>query len=460
MTSPANQKVYVYCDDGELLSYTSGLATETEAIAAGTIAAGGNGAAYYNDYIYMCEPTKIWRYGPIAAGSPAISNSLIANSELLDGWNAGSDTALTGTTYQGVRSVTYPNHSMHVHTDGALYLCDFASGIGMIHKIKTTYAGVNDGSQYNVLDLPFDVKPYDIESYGNDLAVIGTKHGTDTAIAQGRSYLFLWDTTSDSFYREVPIPCGFVSAMVNVRGQLYIWGGTTDFGWQLYRYNGGYDIELLCESYDGAPPFSGAVDTYGDRVIWGAYITSPSELAEVLSYGYQNSQLGKTAVHSIGVFPATHTFPIISALKFVQSQSQSLKKPIIGGRTTTTATYTLAQFKADVAKSSRFISSLYRVGRPFRLKQISFALTSAVVSGVTIVPSILFDNTSTKTLATINNTNYPGEKDIKYKALEIDASSVSDYQPKQDFYLQFDITGTSDIGIELPIEIILETRDD
>jgi hypothetical protein len=460
MTSPANDKVYVYCDDGELLSYTSGLATETEAVAAGTMAAGGNGAAYYNDYIYMCEPTKVWRYGPITAGSPAISNSLIANGELLDGWNDGTDTALTNTSYQGIRSVTYPNHAMHVHTDGALYLCDFASGIGMIHKIKTTYAGVNDGSQYNVLDLPFDVKPYDIESYGNDLAIIGTKHGSDTLISQGKSYLFLWDTISDSFYREVQIPAGFVSAVVNVRGQLYIWGGTVGFGWQLYRYNGGYDIELLWDSYDGSTPFAGAVDTYGDRVVWGAYITSPSELAEVLAYGYQNSQLGKSAVHSIGVFPSTQTLPVISALKFVQSQSQSIKRPLIGGRTTTTATYTLAQLKTDVAKSSKFISSLYHIGRPFRLKQLSFSLTSVVASGVTIVPSILFDNSSTKTLATINNTNYPGEKDIKYKAMEIDAASVSDYQPKQDFYLQFDITGTSDIGIELPIEIILETRDD
>jgi hypothetical protein len=112
---------------------------------------------------------------------------------------------------------------MHVHTDGALYLCDFASGIGMIHKIKTTYAGVNDGSQYNVVDLPFDVRPFDIESYGTDLAIIGATIGSDTVLQQGKSWLFLWDTTADSFYRQVPIPAAYVTAVVNIRGQLLIW---------------------------------------------------------------------------------------------------------------------------------------------------------------------------------------------------------------------------------------------
>lgn len=470
MTNPVNGLLYSYNTDGELISYDN-FASET---VIGTPTSGnGAGGAYYNNYIYMATPTNISRYGPLNS-SPAIVNTY---------WTAAATTglgltALVDTTYPGTRNVNYPNHAMHAHTDGALYFCDFDStsttdttrGKGLIHKIKTKYgtAGAitndgagDDGSAYNVLDLALGYRPFDIESYGTDLAVIGSVLGTSTVIRQGESALFLWDTVSDSFYRQVPIASSFISAVKNVKGQLYIWGGSVDFGWQLYRYNGGYDVELLWDSHEASPPYAGAVDAFGDRVAWGAYVTTPITGACVFNYGYQNSKLGKDILHNTGVADTTGTLPVVSALKYVQ-QAQSVKRPIIGWRTDSAATYGISRWATGGTKNSVWRTEVFNVGKKFSISDIRIPLTGAIASGLTITPKIYFDDeASNKTLTVINSTNYTaGDMSVTYKQEEIEQAATTPLFGYANFFLEFAFTGTSDIGIALPIEITVQTYDE
>lgn len=473
MTNPVNGLLYSYNMDGELISYDIGAGFGSETVIGTPTSGVGNGAAYYNNYIYMATPTDISRYGPLNS-SPAIVNTY---------WTAAAtaglaQTAMVSTTYPGTRNVDYPNHAMHVHTDNALYVCDFDStsttdttrGKGLIHKIKTKYGtagaitndgSANDGSQYNALDTAIGYRPFDIESYGTDLAVIGSVLGTSTSAKQGDSALFLWDTVSDSFYRQVPISSAFVSAIKNVKGQLYIWGGSIDFGWQLYRYSGGYDVELLWDSHEGSPAYAGAVDAFGDRVTWGAYVTSPITGACVFTYGYQNSRLGKDVLHNAGIADTANTLPVISALKYVQ-QSQSVKRPIIGWRTDSSATYGISRWVTATTKNSVFRSEVFNVGKKFAISEIRVPLTGAIASGLTITPKIYFDDeASTKTLAVINSTNYTaGDVAVTYKQEEIEQATTTPLFGYANFFLEFAFTGTSDIGLALPIEITVQTYDE
>ena len=108
LTNPKNALLYSYNSDGELVSYTSGMASET---LIGTPTNGvGQGACALGDYLYLAGTTDISRYGPLS-GSPSIA----------DTWWTGTCglTALTNTTYPSLRSLAIPNHAMHVHNDGS-----------------------------------------------------------------------------------------------------------------------------------------------------------------------------------------------------------------------------------------------------------------------------------------------------------------------------------------------------
>jgi len=79
LTNIKNSLVYVYNSDGKVVSYTSALASET---LVGTPTNGaGNGAVYYNNYLYFATPTDISRYGPLN-GSPSLTNTVWTGATL------------------------------------------------------------------------------------------------------------------------------------------------------------------------------------------------------------------------------------------------------------------------------------------------------------------------------------------------------------------------------------------
>lgn len=327
VTNTKNEIVYAYMADGKFVSYDSSLGSET---LIGTPSSGdGNGAAYYNNYIYLATPTDVSRYGPLN-NTPSLTDNVWTGSTL------GSQTALTNTTYPSLRNTPIPNHAMHVHVDNNLYMCDFINGQGMVHRINTkkgTYEGdTNDDSGYSAIPnkLPFGYYPVDIESYGTDLVVLAIQ-ATSSVVNQGKAALFFWDTTSTSFYRKLPIPDPIATSVRNSNGILYIFSGNAVNGVRVSYYNGGDSIKDSIYLEEGTPPFAGAVDELGNRIVFGGWSSSPA-CACVYAYGSKKADLPET-LHNVARPTAPHyggNNHTVTALKYVQ-QSSNIKPQLIIG---------------------------------------------------------------------------------------------------------------------------------
>lgn len=459
ITNPKNTNVYVYADDGDFISYSSALTSGSESVIADVDDGNGSGAAYYNNYIYLATTIDIARYGPLD-NSPTLITGVWTGATL------GSQTQLGAATFPATRNVNYPKYPMHVHSDNKLYFGDFISasnankGKGVVHYIKTTRTtdegNTNDGSLYNALDLPFGYKIFDIESFGTDLAILASQVGSDTTINQGKAALFLWDTVSDSFYRQIDIPCPLGTALLSHGGVLYIWGGSMDFGYQLYEYTGGFSVRVVGHFMDNSsPPFAGAVDAYGDRISWGTVITYPSAAAVVATLGYQSPGFSDYALNNIvKAGTSTNTLPIISAIKYAQATSRT-KYPVIGWRTDTSATYGLEK-RSGSATLGSVVRWHFVLGKKFQIKRLEVPLADDVDANTGIAPKIYLDNASSSMTPTaINNTNFSGKRKIIYKAPELVGANGTN-----DFTLEFTWSGTNPMPILLPIVIEGETFDD
>lgn len=455
MTNPKDALVYFYLGNGRLISYNSSLAGET--LAATATSSSGNGAVYYNNYLYLFTNTDVSRYGPLD-GTPALTNSVWTGSTL------GTQTALVNTTYPttgSARGGAYSNHVAFVHSDNKLYFCDFDStsstaatrNRGLIHFIRTTFSTTegtgNDGSTYNALDLPLGFKPTCLGNWGLDL-VIGAFQGTNATLDQGHSALFFWDTTSASFYRQVSLPDPFVSAILNNNGILYIWAGkfSSTGGYSLYRYIGGDSVQEIAAFEEGHPPMAGAVDALGDRVIWGSWQTYPDNAACVWSWGSKDRRL-PGALHNIARSTATasSTAGMVTCVKYVEQRSNALPAPVIGWND---ATVQGIDSLSTTYQSSFWRSQRYSLGKRGIVKKIIYQLGAALAANMTIVPTIFIDDANTSTaLTTINSTNYSGRRVIQQANVPFN----------DNFLLQLNWTGTALCPITLPIVIEVETQE-
>lgn len=296
ITNPKTDSTYVYANDGKVHTISSSFAMGTALDTITTSA--GNGACYYNNYIYFAKNTDIARFGPIS-NSPATTQAWWTSSPL-------SKTALTNTTYPAINGVTIPNHPMAYHQN-RLYVGDVnASGIGCIHMINTkkgTYEGDTDDttvpSAYNVLDFNYQWFPTCLEAFGNYLA-IGVIEGSSTAVKQGNAKVLIWDTiattTAPNIIAELPDP--LITAMKYVNGILYVFSGSASGGMRISRYLGGEQFEELFYLDDQLPPFQGAVDYVINRVVWGNKTTTPAISGSVMALGskVRNLQMG---IHNI-----------------------------------------------------------------------------------------------------------------------------------------------------------------
>ena len=107
----------------------------------------------------------------------------------------------------------------------------------------------------------------------------------------------------------------------------------------------------------------------------------------------------------------------------------------------------------STANVSVWRSLLYEVGGPFKINKVSIPLTTAVSSNHTLIPTLLIDDENTSTaLDTINSTNYSGsERRIVF---------YPQVQGNNNFNLQLRWSGSSIIGVSLPIVIEGETLKD
>lgn len=445
LTNPKNTLIYAYLSDGKVLSYTNDLGTET---VVGTPTSGaGNGAEYYDNYLYFATPTDISRYGPLN-GSPSLTNTY---------WTSTlSKTALVNTTYPSINGVTMPNHVMHYHAPtNNLYFADVVNGKGTIHYISTTKTTVegdtNNGSTYAKLTTtPWGYLPTCMESFGSDL-VIGCVQGTDSTTLQKNAVILFWDTVATSPTKTVSkeLPDPLVTAMKNVNGTLYVWLGSATGGTRLIKFIGGYSWQEVGYWEESYPPLNGAVDHWLNRVVFGGNTVYPEASASVWAVGSKvaqinNASAGGPPINNILNTKSTGNNPMVTALKYVTHSSNKIRQPIVGWKDDTTKGIDKVTTGGG---TSVWRSQVFRVGKPFSLNRIRIPLTQAVAANMTLIPKIYVDElTSSQTLQTINNTNYPNSENSI-------AQRMSNVKGKHSFLLELRWTGSALLGVALPITI-------
>lgn len=419
----------------------------------------GNGAAYYDNYIYFSRSTTVARYGPLN-GTPSFTDDYWAGSlgktPLTD-----NDIGFFDYPYEVFETEPYSNHLLHRHSDGRLYILDTVDNKGTIHYIQTTKTTVegdtDDGSTYNAVQVGYGLRPTAIESYGSDL-VIAFVEGNDLGTTE-RAKIAFWDTTSSKVNRItwVEYPDGIVTALKNVNGVLYAFSGTAlGGGFRITQYVGGQTFKDVYFSENGSPPRQGAVDGDGNRLLFGSYSNTPEYRGSIYSLNLIKSGL------STGVFNVMATSSsgaIITCLKFGRDANQNSKLSFLGGLM---AGYSVGgqgaldrtDFLSYQYAPSVWWSQTYRVGQPFKITKIRIPLAQVVAANMTVTPKIYTDDGdgTSYTLTAIDNTNFSGKRNIVLRPENL----VGEHN----FWLELRWTGSALCTVGLPITIEYELIDD
>jgi|TARA_R100000501_G_scaffold4526_1_gene9666 hypothetical protein len=452
MTPPrGTELLYAYCADGKLLSYDTSFTEALVTTTGGTQGQGGRGGVYYNNYIYMAygssetRQADIARWGPLD-GTPALQESWWGSTIGL--------TDLDNETYPTVQGSVLPNHPMHVHTDGRLYVGDFDSststaatrGRGLIHFIETEFATdegtADNGSTYNALDLPFGMMPVDIESYGTDLAILAIPATSGATFRGGRASIFFWDTLSDAFYRRVDISDPGAGALLYHNGRLYIFSGSYTQGCRVSVYLGGNEIQQIAFLPYAEMAFAGGVEGLGDRIYWGSRTTYPDNAGCVFALGYKNMNI--PALHNI----ISSDGAMVTSLLRARQDSFNNTDLIVGSNSPT------IDRRTGDPNTSKWRTKAYQVGQPFSINRVSFGVGEAIAANHTLTVRLFesLDNTAVDpggttgvALETVNNTNFAdSERRIVL---------TSDFEGVNDFQMQLAWTGTNTLPVLLPIII-------
>jgi len=455
VNNPKNTLTYVALRNGKVISYSSSLASET---LVGTVTGSHiDYATYYNNYVYFfgtgASKDDVSRYGPLN-NSPALTNGVWTGSTL------GTQTALTNTTYPSLRSIKLPNHVAFSHGDGSLYFLDFKDGQGLVHRINTkkvTDEGDTNGttvvSAYNALDLPFGFYPTSITNFSTSLLITGI-YTIDDTVNQGRSAFVLWDPTdTESFYLgPVFLPDPLCTASLNVNGVVHLWTGNAKNGTRLSRYLGGESVQEIEYLEESMPPFAGAVDALGSRVVWGGYQTYPNTGAVVWAHGSKNAKMPQ-GLHCIAKTASAGATPIITALRYVLQSSNITPQMVVAWNDADNSGIDKYSTSATLASEIRW---MFNIGRDFEITKISIPLAGAVAANTSIVPSVLLDDASTtKTLTEINNTNNSSDRKVVFSGVDL-----KDFTGSNNFILKLAWTSTNPLPVALPIIIELDVYDD
>lgn len=455
ITEPKDTKTYVVQSNGRLISYDNALGTET---LVGTVAgSSASGAFYYNNYIYITGTgasfDDVSRYGPLN-GAAALTDNVWKGATL------GTKTALTNTTYPTLRGISMPNHPGFAHSDGSAYFVDFANGKGMVHRINTkkvTVEGDTNGttvpSLYNALDLQFGFYPTAIAPYRRYVVILA-QQSTDSTVAQGKSALFVWDPTNATTFDDfvlLPDPIG--TALLNHEGRLIVFTGNAQGGVRVSEYAGGDNTNELAFLEEGLPPLCGAVETLGNRIMWGGFTTYPANSASVFSIGSKRADLPQ-GIHNIICTTSAGANQMVTAIRNVQQANFSSPRLIVSWKDGTSQG--IDRFSTTATYVSRFRSELVPVNSVFSLNQIRIPLGAAVSANTTITVKVwLDDESSSVTLPVINNTNYSGKRVVNFKQ-----SDLLQCRGVNNFLLEFIWSGTSQLPVLLPIEMIIERFND
>lgn len=464
VSNPKNGLYYIYDAAGSVYSANVNTNTLTEIADlndGGTAA--GNGAAYYDNYVYFSRSTTIARYGPLD-GTPSFTD---------DYWvGVLGKTALVDKAYPIDISLglEYPNHILHRHSDGRLYILDVVDNRGTVHYIattKTTVEGDTDNSStYNKLQFGYGLWPTTVESYGSDLAIalFEGAPGVGANTSRTRAKIAFWDTTSANFNKIIwrEFPDEIITGMRNVNGVLYVASGNSRReGFRLTRFIGGYTIEEVVYIETGQPPYPNAMDGDSSRLLFGSYTNSPITASAVYSYGLQKASLSQgifNVSNSTGSSSAT-----ITSVVLLRNNNLEFNYPIIGWSAGSNDGEKNGIDRQETNYSNApcvWWSQIYRIGQPFKITKIRIPLAQAVSTNIIVTPVIYTDDGmgttytggSSNGLAVINNSNFSGKRHIVMRPENLTG--------EHNFWLELTWTGAELCVIGLPITIEYELIDD
>lgn len=449
LTNPKNALVYVVLSNGKIISYNSSLASET---LVGTLTTCiGQGAEYYDNYLYFRKNADVARYGPLN-GSPALTQNY---------WTSTLSLATPKhTTYPTINGVKIPNGDMHRHINNKLYFCDvFAvAGVnankGILNYIKTKKTIVegdtDNGSTYNALDFGYGVYPVCIETYQMDL-VVALIEGVNTSMMRGK--IAFYDTTSVSCTSitsiEAPSEKEIFTAIKNVNGTLYAFSGFLTGGCRVSKIVSGYSLEEVVYLPEEYPPISkGAIDHLVNRFCWGSNSIEPAVAGCVYAIGSKEQKL-PSGLQNIIRCTATKTNPMVTAVKFVQSDGK-IQLPIIGYKADD------SEFGCDKKTTGCNGNNIFRSeviipenwNEKFMLKKLRLSFGQAIAANMEIKVYLYVDNAIANRTWTINNTSgHSGKRFVVlYPQIEI----------SNNFFIEIHFTGSALLCISLPITGILE----
>lgn len=416
--NPKNITTYVYSSSGSVYSVDSGLSAIT---ALGDLndggTASGNGCAYYDNYMYFARDTTVARYGPLN-GTPAFTD---------DYWvSTLGKTALSNSTYSEISESSFevPNHILHRHTNGALYIADVLDNQGVIHYIKTSKTTVegdtDNGSKYDALDLPYGYFPTSMESYGDFLVIaVAEMSSSVTFNSPLRARIIFWDTTSETYNQIIDheVSDALISKILNVNGTLYFFAGTPNSnGLKVYRYIGGNSVEEVILIGEAHPPLPGAVfhDTKAFYFACNTYNFSLEARPRIYMY-----DLNLSALHSIGAQANQSGLQTsITSIAKQKSSGSDVTSFVYSGWTNGTISGISRQdnnTNLDSPGSSvstvnaEWISRSFSIGMPFKILKVRVPLLfpNGLDASTDITPSFLIDSDTTPVdLTSINITNF------------------------------------------------------
>ena len=296
----------------------------------------------------------------------------------------------------------------------------------------------------NALDLPRGYAPIDMTSYGLDIAILAVQTSELNA-DQGNATLFLWDTTSGSFYRQIPLPFSNASSVHSHIGAPVVFGGDND-AYGCWQYIGGESLSPIFSIDNGLLPFPGAVISSKNRILWGTKQSqdkvtvtegttshSTENRLSVLAYGSQSPQVPK-GVHNIFSKNADQTAYSISQV------SPSRSGLLIGAD---------AIYGEGGTTDSLFKTQVYSVGRNFKIESLDFTIQDPISGSDSLTVRAVFDNgASVKDIATITaDDKYTGKQSFTFHP---------EATGRLNFYLEFEWAG-GDNAIMLPVAINVET---
>ncbi len=453
----SGNKIFVH--DAQGSAYTSDKVGNLTGLSDGGLESGsgvGNGLEYYDNYMYFARNTTIARYGPLN-GSPSFDG---------DYWGTTlGKAALTNTSYpQGsVSNIRYPNHVLHRHSDGNLYIADVVGNQGTLHYIstkKTTVEGDTDnGSTLNKLQFGFGLWPMAIETYNGGLA-IALYEGSNGTAGQLNSKLAFWDGTSQQANQIiwVEFPDGIITALKNVNGILYIASSDGLGGFRISQYVGGYTFQDVAYFEEGDAPFPGGMDGRSNQLVFASNTLVPEVAPCVFSMGLIKGSIsvgasGMTSLFNIMRGTSTSGSAAGLCLAFSDLDTPAYLRSVLLGWSTGSVHGLDGQGTDFSAAPSVWWSQMYKVGRPFRITRIGLPLAQPVGANMILTPKFYIDNGATTFVqAPINPTNYPNS-DV-YANIQ-----VANVMGFNNFYLELRWTGSALMSVGLPIEIEYEIID-